>query len=330
MSDQASLKRIPAENATHTEFGGDMAPEIRVALGETFVIETNDNVFNTVTDSSGPKVHEPPLAAAPHQAPRANPVGGPVYVEGVEVGDTLVVEIESIDVRDWGWTGTMPGFGPFAGRIGWEDMQGPWATIIRHEPGPSGTLVDGEAVMTLDREVRWPLAPFIGTLVVAPERGVEDTVLTRGPWGGNMDVREVRAGNRIWLNVAQPGALLFAGDVHASQGDSELSGIANETAAHLTMKCDVKKNYSFPGVCRIETPTSFIQVESSRIVGGGNTTIEAAYVNLIGWLVEDFGMSKEEAYMHMTANSEVRGHIYQATNGALTVGVEIPKKYVLR
>lgn len=328
MTNESELKRIPAEQAVHTEFGGHMEPELVVAIGESFVIETNDNVFNTVTDSSGPNFSEPPLAALPGQHPRANPVGGPVYVQGVEPGDTLVVEIESIDVRDWGWTGIAPGFGPFSGKIGWEELQGPWATIIRHEPGPSGTLVDGTAVMSLDRQVRWPLAPFIGTLVVAPERGVENTLISRGPWGGNVDVRDVRAGNKIWLNVGQPGGLLFAGDVHASQGDSELSGMANETAAHLTMKCDVKKGYQFPGVLRIETPHSIIQVESSRMNGGASHTIEAAYVNLVNWLVEDYGLSKTEAYMHMTANSEVRGHIYQATSGALTVGVEIPKKYL--
>ena len=37
------MKRILRENAMHVEFGGDVKPELTVDLGETFVIETNDN-----------------------------------------------------------------------------------------------------------------------------------------------------------------------------------------------------------------------------------------------------------------------------------------------
>jgi amidase len=316
-------QRISADAATHVEIGAHVEPQLRVAIGESFVIETQDNMFNSVTDDKGPALDRPPLFGA--QYARVNPVGGPVFVEGVEAGDTLVVEIEAIDVRDWGWTGTAEGFGPFAGKVGWEELEGPWSTIIQHVPGPSGTLSDGEAVMTLDRESRWPLAPFIGTLATAPERGSENTLVTQGPWGGNIDVRDVRAGNKIRLNAAHAGGLLFAGDVHGSQGDSELSGMADETAAHLTLKCDVIKNRTTLGVCQIETPTSIIQCESARNAGGPAAAIELAYVHMVEWLTSEFGLSKAEAYMHMTANSQVRGHIYQATTGFLVVGVEFPK-----
>jgi hypothetical protein len=37
-------------------------------------------------------------------------------------------------------------------------------------------------------------------------------------------------------------------------------------------------------------------------------------------------MNRREAYLHMTANSEVRINVYQFTTGFFTCGVEFPKK----
>ena len=82
----------------------------------------------------------------------------------------------------------------------------------------------------------------------------ENTLIGQGPWGGNIDTRDIAAGHKIHLNATHDGGLLFLGDVHASQGDSELTAIANETAADVTLTCDVLKNRTTPGVCRIETP----------------------------------------------------------------------------
>jgi acetamidase/formamidase len=46
-----------------------------------------------------------------------NPVSGPVYVRGAELGDVLAVEILEFRPRDWGWTALIPGFGPLADDI---------------------------------------------------------------------------------------------------------------------------------------------------------------------------------------------------------------------
>jgi acetamidase/formamidase len=235
------------------------------------------------------------------------------------------VELESIDVRDWGWTGTLPGFGPLDGKIGWEEVQGPWSVVINHETGPSGTFRDGTAVMALDRVSRWPLMPFIGTLVTAPERGSENSLVGQGPWGGNIDCRELSAGNKIHMNASHKGGLLFMGDVHGSQGDSELTGLADETAAHITLSCSVIKKKQVPGVCRVEKPESLVQVESARNAGSPERAVNNAFLFMIDWLVSDFGMSKQEAYLHMSANSGVRAHIYQAVAGFFVCGVEFPK-----
>ena len=319
------MKRLPREKATLTEFGAHLAPVFEVELGETFVIETNDNWWNLLGEPGAvPRPNEPPVAAL--QTGRANPVGGPVYVRGIEPGDTLVVSVEAIAVREWGWTGTIEGFGQLSQISGFSDVCGNFSTVIRHVAGPSGTLYDGHAVMNVGREVRWPLAPFLGVLVTAPERGIENTVTSQGPWGGNIDVRDICAGRKVHLNASHPGGLLFVGDVHGSQADSELTGIANETAADVTLSCRVVKGRRTPGVCRIETPDSIVQVDSARNAGSIERALTNCFVYLIRWLVDDFGMSRREAYLHMSANSLVRINVYQFTSGFFTCGVEFPKR----
>jgi amidase len=320
-------QRIAAGRAVHVDVGAHISPEITVDPGETFILETMDCAFDRVRDDHGLDEEATPFAG--RQVSNANPLAGPVFVRGVEPGDTVVVEIVDIAIRDWGFSGATPHGGGFFERSGWEDAQGPWATIIRHEPGPSGTLNDGWAVANVGREVRWPLQPFIGTLMLAPERGIEPAVTTQGPWGGNVDVRDIAAGNKVHLQATHTGGLLFAGDVHGSQGDSEFSGIANETAAVLTLRCHILRDHSFPGLMRIETPDSLIQVESIRMGGGGGVdTIQRAYRHMAEWLIGEHGMSQRETYLHLTANSGVRGRIYQAVNGYLVVGVEVPRSII--
>jgi acetamidase/formamidase len=321
------LKTVPREKGFLVEYGAHLEPELTVDLGERFVVETNDNWWNLLGEEGAkPDVTKPPVGA--RQYVRGNPLNGPVYVNGVEPGDTLVVGIEEIAVRDWGWTGTIAGFGPIAGLKEWAEIDEPFSTVIRHEPGPSGTFADGEAVMNIGREVRWPLAAFIGTLVVAPERGIENSLVGQGPWGGNIDTRDLCAGHKIHLNATHPGALLFLGDVHASQADSELTGIADETAADVTIACDVLKGKTTPGVCRIEKPDSIVQVDSARNSGSQERALNNCFLNMMRWLVDDYGMDRREAYLHMTANSTVRINVYQFTTGFFVCGVEFPKRYL--
>ena len=97
----------------------------------------------------------------------------------------------------------------------------------------AATLEDGQ-VRRHPLELRVPLSPFIGTLAVAPEREVETPGLGQGSWGGNLDVRDICPNTRVLLPCYHRGALLYAGDVHACQGDGEFYGTAMEIRSAAT------------------------------------------------------------------------------------------------
>jgi len=87
-------------------------------------------------------------------------------------------------------------------------------------------------------ELRLPARPMIGVIGVAPDEEGYPTG-TAHRHGGNMDTKEIVAGSTVYLPVAQPGALLALGDVHAVQGDGEVCVSACEVAARVTVEIDL-------------------------------------------------------------------------------------------
>src|SRR5947208_8021910 len=127
----------------------------------------------------------------------------------------------------------------------WPELSGDYTTkIFRHTPGPSGTLRDG--TLHFSERIAWPITPFVGTLGVAPDREVTTSLDGQGEWGGNLDIRDVCPGNKIFLPIHHPGALFYLGDVHASQGDTEFTGTAAETKATVRVQLELIKKKKIP------------------------------------------------------------------------------------
>jgi amidase len=319
-------QRIPRERATVTEFGPGRDPALHVAQGETFVVETHDAFAGAIAREADLPTYEA-IELLRHEVPKGNPVGGPVHVEGVVPGDVLVVEIDDIVPADHGWTGFMSDAVNLALYRHLPELQEPFARITRHRPGPSGTTSDGSGELTIERTITYPLRPFVGTIVTAPERDVLNTVVNQGPWGGNLDCKHVARGNKVMLNVYHEGGLLSVGDVHAAQGDSEFCDFADESAAEVTLRCSSLSQRRIPGVLRIETPTGLVQVDSARNAGSMERALHGAFTGMLAWLTEDFGLSPREAALHFSVNPGVIVHTYQFVGPAFyVVGVEFPKE----
>ena len=105
------MQRILREQSRKYAFNWQDEPLLRVRPGESFEIETYDasaGFFKTPEDKAIP-AKRPGFDRVP---PLSNPIGGPVYLEGAERFDTLVVTIEHIEVADFSWTANGPKRGP--------------------------------------------------------------------------------------------------------------------------------------------------------------------------------------------------------------------------
>ena len=320
------MKRIRRTEANRTLFDPRVSPAFSVKPGESFVIETEDALSGRLRDESTLPIPEN-LFSPGTTPPLSNPMGGPIYLEGAGKGDLVAVNIERIEVDAQGVTAIFPGAGPLCDSIRWQALSRPFTKIIRHLPGPSGTTRDGTAI--LREGVSWPLAPFIGCMGVCPEVEIETSSMGQGPWGGNLDVRAFREGSRVFLNAYHPGGLFYAGDVHAGQGDTEFTGTADETRAELQLSLEIVKNRRCAFV-RIERPDVLISVAAARPL---EDAVRSAIVDLMDWIVSDYGIDPREAYMHASVNPDFRVRIYQmAPLGRLryTAGAEIPKRHVAK
>lgn len=297
-------------------------PKLTVRPGELFVVETED-AENGLIRSPGDLPDRATLGDSMSDG-RSNPCAGPICVEGAGRGDLLAVTVHDIQVDGQGFSYISPDFGLLSNSRRHAECAGPYTRIIEHVEGPSGTTADGRARFT--RKTSWDLQPHIGTIGTVPDRPIaagSDTLSGQGPHGGNLDCRDVRPGHTILLPVAVDGAYLYLGDVHGSQADGEILGIADETRADVTLSCEVIPQKTIPFM-RIIAPDRLIQVHHGRPL---EDAISQAFEAMLDWLVEDYGFEPREAYLQLGVNPEVRIHVYQMVKlGRLThtAGVSFP------
>lgn len=161
---------------------------------------------------------------------KINPVTGPVYLEGAEPGDALIVDILEFVPSGVGWTANIPGFGLLA-----DEFRDPYLKVWQYDANFAEFLPG----------IRVPVRPFPGTIGNAPGEPGHHSVVPPRRVGGNLDIRDLTAGTRLWLPVEVAGALFSVGDTHAAQGDGEVCGTAIESAMQVTLKFDLVKGAGF-------------------------------------------------------------------------------------
>ncbi|MCS7045688.1 MAG: acetamidase/formamidase family protein, partial [Gemmataceae bacterium] len=321
-----TMHRIVREQARKYAFDWRDEPLVRCRPGESVEIETYDastGYFQSSADHAIPS-KRPGFDRVP---PLANPIGGPIYIEGAERGDTLVVSIEEIVVASYSWIAIGPQRGPLGTSTRWPELSSTYTTkIFPHTPGPSGTTRDG--TLHFSDKLSWPITPFIGTFGVAPDREVTTSLDGQGEWGGNLDIRDAAPGNKLYLPVFHPGALFYLGDVHASQGDTEFTGTAAETMATTRVRFDLVKGRRVPWL-RIEKPGAIIAVHASRPL---EVAVETATCHLMDWLITSYGFTPTDAYCLVSTCPDFRINVYQMCkirHLSFVAGAELPKKYLL-
>jgi acetamidase/formamidase len=176
-------------------------------------------------------------------------------------------------------------------------------------------------------EVHIPLAPFQGTLGVAPPDGFFPPLgpgvtssVPPGPHGGNLDLKELTEGAVLYLPVWKPGALIYTGDSHAVQGDGEICLTALETRMReilIEIVLHKQKNFSWPIA---ETATHWITVGLDRDL---NAAMTVAAKNAIGFLWSRAQLTPHDAYA--LASIAVSFRVTQVVDIVRGVHAMIPK-----
>jgi len=247
---------------------------------------------------------------------RVNPVTGPIYVDGAQPGDTLVVTLESYRPSGWGWTANIPGFGLLP-----DEFTDPALHLWRYDPAGLTPLMFGQAAQI-------PLQPFAGTIGVAPAApGPHDIIPPRGT-GGNMDIRDLVAGSVLYLPVEVEGALLSIGDTHAAQGDGEVCGTAIESPMEVTVTLALEQQTAaaFPRLVRPQaTQPSSGPVDVTTGIGPDlHRAAQDAVRGMIDLLTLRHGLAAVDAYMLCSVAGDLRiSQIVDAPNW--TVSFHMPR-----
>ena len=152
-------------------------------------------------------------------------LAGPVHVEGASPGDTLSVEILSLEAGDWGWCVILPELGLLP-----DDFPEGFVRTFDLRGGSTTTLVPG---------VEIPIVPFCGTMGNCPDRDGSFIPFPPHEGAGNVDTRHLTAGTTFHIPVHLPGARFSVGDPHAAQGDGEVCVAAIECPMRASLRFDV-------------------------------------------------------------------------------------------
>ena len=214
---------------------------------------------------------------------------GPVAVKGAEPGDAL--EIQFVRVQPVGWAANFNN----PGSLG----TGALADVFAEGQVRYFTLDWEKRTTAFSDDIHLALSPFQGTIGVSPPDGFFGATggvvssVPPGPHGGNMDLREMGEGSRLYLPVWKPGARIFTGDSHALQGDGEVNLTALETAMkELRIRVLLHKNagLSWPFV---ETGTHWIALGMDKDLGVAH---RIALLNAIDFLSRRAGLTRLDAY----------------------------------
>jgi len=311
------LRWTPKHEDLCYTFGG-VPPKQRIKPG-THIITWTEDCFDGAVKTKRD------LASKVMTPGHDNPQTGPFYIEGAEPGDTVAVHILKLEpARDYGISAFFPGFGALnstdrTAMLGSDMPEVTW----RYDLNAEKTMAHTES---RDGRKEWsvPLAPFLGCLGVAPAANEARSTVVPGPFGGNMDCWEVRAGNTVYLGVNAPGALLSFGDGHYAMGEGEIIGTAIEGAMNVEVFVELIPKTATP-VPRIENRSEVMFVGSGRPL---EDAARVAFKAMLGWVREKSGLSEMDAYEFVGQNA--KAPIVQLVDPEYTVLVKLDKSRMPR
>ena len=267
------MKRLSREHHIYV-LEPDSVPAIIIDSGEELMVETWD-AFEGERD---------PVALEANLL--KGPATGPIYVNGAEPGDALRVEFISITPKGGAAHMVMPGRGFLE-----NDFTEAYPTLIelesRHAVLPSG--------------VRIPLRPSMGLVATTPTY-TQQTASDSGPYGGDIDMKELVEGSTLYLPVFVPGGMLVMGDCHAVVGDGAVAGTGAECSADTHIRVTVEKGMNIRGP-RALTPEYLVVLSHGEELG---PAMKQAVRDMVDFLVAEKGLAPYDAYTLLSLAGDVR------------------------
>ncbi|HEY2498588.1 MAG TPA: acetamidase/formamidase family protein [Candidatus Angelobacter sp.] len=244
---------------------------------------------------------------------------GPVAVDNAMPGDVLKVEMVSLLPR-------VP-YGIISNRHGKGALPGEFPENADPQPGASAAnpqlynnvskfvpirLINGKwyGILKVEQggEIHIPVAPFMGTMGVAPNVSGKPNSVPPGDYGGNLDIRYLTAGATLYLPVQVPGAMFFIADPHFAQGNGEVALTAVEGSLRTTLRFTVLKagDPAIPGSGKLsspfaETPDYWIAIGLDPDL---NEAMKKATREAVRFLSEKQGMDRATALAYLSAAAD--------------------------
>ncbi|MET9909316.1 acetamidase/formamidase family protein [Streptomyces sp. NPDC006476] len=265
----------------------------------------NDGLLHDAVElAASAREHEPALHG-PHV------VTGPVAVQDARPGDVLEVEVLTLHRR--------APYGVISNRHGKGALPGEYPLTPPGEPSSLVAMVgqDGRGRLPVGdgRQLAFPLRPFLGIMGVAPATESPVHSVPPGPHGGNIDVRHLGTGARLFLPVQVPDALFYVGDPHFSQGDGEVSLTAFEAPLRATLRLTVHRDEATRSLAaRLRAP--FAETATEHIVLGLDHDLDEALRNAVRdaltLLTDRFGIPGPVGLAYLSAAADF--HVSQVVD----------------
>lgn len=294
---------------THSVWDRALEPRLRIAPGDAVRFECKDASGGQV----GPGMSAEEFLGIDRT--RIHSLTGPVWLEGAEPGDVLQVEVLETQHHGWGWSSVTPGLG--------------FLKVRFSEPYLFHWQLDGHETRSL-APAMLPVRPFLGVMGVARAEDGQFRTRPPGSFGGNLDVRELCAGSKLYLPVYNQGALFSCGDGHAAQGDGEVCINGIECPLDVTLRFRLHKRQPLAGPLVESNDAaapdtrgdSWVVVECGEDVVGA---ARAATSRMVDLLVSRWGFQEVQAYILCSVALKLR--LSQVVNEPVyTVSAAISKQ----
>ena len=139
-------------------------------------------------------------------------------------------------------------------------------------------------------------------LVATTPTYTQQTASDSGPYGGDIDMKELVEGSTLYLPVFVPGGMLVMGDCHAVVGDGAVAGTGAECSADTHVRVTVEKGLNIRGP-RALTPEYFVVLSHGEELG---PAMKQAVRDMVDFLVAEKGLAPYDAYTLLSLAGDVR------------------------